>query len=286
MEENNFSTPAPAPVRRTFPTFGDLCAMLGILLGMQVAVGFVVSLVGGFVQGGGAGMTPDVQGRHLCLVYLTSMSLGLAGIVLYRRKRGGTERVVSFSTARLNPALLLWACVLLFAVDVVIEPLLALLPDAQPEVGRGIWTVVMLVGFAPLFEEVICRGVVLGSLRAKYGVWAAWVGSSLFFAVLHIVPVMVVNALFIGLILGWLCLATGSLWASMLLHAINNAAAYLLLVTVGGDMRLNELLGNRTLYAVVYAVALFVAVFSAYKIHGTLRRLKEAEKNRDAGPAA
>ncbi|MCM1301329.1 MAG: CPBP family intramembrane metalloprotease [Alistipes senegalensis] len=284
MEENNFS--GPVPVRRAFPTVGDLCAMLGILLGMQVLVAFVVSLVGGFVQGGGAEMTPDAQGRYLCLVYLTAMSLGLVGIVLYRRKRGGTERVVSFSTARLNPALLLWACVLLFAVDVVAEPLLALLPDTQPEVGRGIWTVVMLVGFAPLFEEVVCRGVVLGSLRAKYGVWVAWIGSSLFFAVLHVVPVMVVNALLIGLILGWLCLATGSLWASMLLHAINNAAAYLLLITVGDDVRLAELVGNRTLYAVLYAVALVVAVFSAYKIHGTLRQLKEAEKNRDAEPTA
>ena len=276
MEEKIFPTPVLG--RRAFPTFGDLCAMLGILLGMQVLVGFVVSLVGGFMQGSGAEMTPDAQGRYLCLVYLAAMSLGLVGIVLYRRKRGGTERVVSFSTARLNPALLLWACVLLFAVDVVIEPLLALLPDAQPEVGRGVWTVVMLVGLAPLFEEVICRGVVLGSLRAKYGVWVAWIGSALFFAVLHIVPTLVVNALFIGLILGWLCLATGSLWASILLHAINNAAAYLLLVTVGGDVRLKALVGNPTLYAVIYAVALFVAVFSAYKIHGTLRRLKETEK--------
>jgi len=279
MEENK-------SVRRAFPTVGDLCAMLGILLGMQVLVAFVVSLVGGFVQGGGAEMTPDAQGRYLCLVYLTSMSLSLIGIVLYRRKRGGTGRVVSFSTARLNPALLLWACVLLFAVDVVIEPLLALLPGKQPETGRGIWTMVMLVGFAPLFEEVICRGVVLGSLRAKYGIWAAWVGSSLFFAVLHIVPAMVVNALFVGLILGWLCLATGSLWASILLHAINNAAAYLLLITVGDDVRLIELVGNRTLYAVIYVVALVVAAFSAYKIHGTLRQLKEAEKMRDAEPAA
>lgn len=285
MEEKNFPAPAPASVRRAFPTFGDLCAMLGILLGMQVLVGFVVSLVGGFVQGGGAEMTPDAQGRYLCLVYLTAMSLGLVGIVLYRRKRGGTERVVSFSTARLNPALLLWACVLLFAVDVVIEPLLALLPDAQPEVGRGIWTVVMLVGLAPLFEEVICRGVVLGSLRVKYGVWAAWLGSSLFFAVLHIVPTMVVNALFVGLILGWLCLATGSLWASILLHAVNNAAAYLLLVTVG-DVRLNELVGNRTLYAVIYAVALFVAVFSAFKMHAALRLLKAAEQNGESEPTA
>lgn len=282
MKENNFSD----SVRRAFPTVGDLCAMLGILLGMQVAVAFVVSLVGGFMQGSSAELAPDAQGRYLCLVYLTAMSLGLIGIVLYRRKRGGTGRVVSFSTARLNPALLLWGCVLLFAVDVVIEPLLALLPDVQLDMGRGIWTIVMLVGFAPLFEEVVCRGVVLGSLREKYGVGVALVGSSLFFAVLHIVPVMVVNALFIGLILGWLCLATGSLWAPMLLHAINNAAAYLLLTTVGGDVRLIELVGNRTLYAVIYAVALFVAVFSAYKIYGTLRRLKEAEQNRDAEPTA
>lgn len=129
----------------------------------------------------------------------------------------------------LNPALLLWAFVLIFAVGVVLEPLLRLMPELSLEVGRGFWTILSLVIFAPIFEELICRGVVLGSLRGKFGVTTAWLVSSLFFGVLHGQPVQVINATVIGLVLGYVYLATDSLWSVMILHALNNAVAYLAL---------------------------------------------------------
>lgn len=275
MEENKISVSS----HRSFPTVGDLFALLGIVLGVQVVVGLLLSLVGGFAGFDPENTTPEMQGRYMCLVYLTTMSLGLLGAILYRRKRGGTGKVVSFSTARLNPMLLLWACVFLFAVGIVIEPLLSLLPSMQPDMGRGIWTLVMLVVFAPLFEEFLCRGVVLGSLRAKYGVMAAWLGSSLFFGILHILPQLVVNACIIGLILGYICLATDSIWASVILHAVNNAIAYVMLTLGNGDMLLIDWVGNDRIYAAIYVVALVVAFVSAYKMWQALRKLKETERN-------
>lgn len=275
MEENKISVSS----HRSFPTVGDLFAVLGIVLGVQVVVGLLLSLVGGFAGFDPETATPEIRVRYMCLAYLATMSLGLLGAILYRRKRGGTGKVVSFSTARLNPMLLLWACVFLFAVGIVIEPLLSLLPSMQPDMGRGIWTLVMLVVFAPLFEEFLCRGVVLGSLRAKYGVMAAWLGSSLFFGVLHILPQLVVNACVIGLILGYICLATDSIWASVILHAVNNAIAYVMLMLGDGDMLLIDWIGNDRIYAAIYVVALVVAFVSAYKMWQALRKLKETERN-------
>ena len=275
MEENQMKTLS----RRIFPTVGDLFAMLGIVLGAQVLIGLLLSVVSGFAGFDAETATADQLGRYMCILYLASMSLGLIGVLIYRRKRGGTGKVVSFSTARLNPILLLWACVFLFAVGVVIEPLLALLPDMQPKMGSGIWTLVMLVVFAPFFEEMLCRGVVLGSMRAKYGVVAAWLGSSLFFGVLHIAPQLVVNAVLIGLILGYICLATGSIWASILLHAANNALAYAMMSVGGGELLLIDRVGSKGLYAVIYGAALIVAALSAWKMWTALRRMKEAEKN-------
>ena len=267
-----------ATVRRLFPTVGDLFAMLGIVLGVQVVVGLLLSVVAGF---GGFDMqnaAPEAVGRYMCLLYLTTMSLGLLGAILYRRKRGGKGKLFPLSVARLNPVLLLWACVFLVAVSVVIEPLLSLLPNIQQDMGRGVWTLVMLVVFAPLFEEFICRGVVLGSMRAKYGVMTAWLGSSLFFGVLHLSPMLVVNAFVLGLILGYICLATDSIWASVLLHAFNNAIAYVILIFGDGERLLIDWIGNRTLYIVIYCVAAVVAVVSAYKMWMALRHMKEAEK--------
>ena len=283
MEENTISTPS----RRSFPTVGDLFALLGIVLGVQAVVGLVLSLVGGFAGFDPKEATPELQGRYMCLLYLTTMSLGLIGAVLYRRKRGGTGKVISFSTVRLNPVLLLWACLFLVAVGVVIEPLLALLPEfpsMQPDMGRGIWTVVMLLVFAPVFEELLCRGVVLGSLRTKYGVWVAWLGSSLFFGVLHLAPQLVVNACIIGLILGYICLATDSIWAPMILHAVNNAIAYATLLLGGGDFLLRGWIANDVIYGMIYAAALAVAFVSAYKMWQTLGRLNAAETGTEIVP--
>lgn len=270
------STESP---KRRFPTIGDLLAMLGIVLGVQIVVGLLLSLVAGFAGAGPEQLLHD--GRYLCLTFLASMSLALTGVLLYRRRRGGTGRIVSFSTRRLHPMLLLWSFVLIFAVGIVIEPLLDLLPDLTPDLGRGFWTILMTVVFAPLFEELLCRGVVLGSIRQRYGVIAAWLGSAAFFGILHLNPVQVVNAFILGLILGYIYLATESIWAPVILHALNNTVAYVMLATAG-DLLFIDLIGSRTLYGAVYIVALAVAGLSAYKIWESLRRMKAAEKI-DAG---
>lgn len=187
-----------------------------------------------------------------------------------------------FSARGLNPALLLWAFVLMFAVGVVLEPLLRLMPELSLEVGRGFWTILSLVIFAPIFEELICRGVVLGSLRGKFGVTTAWLVSSLFFGVLHGQPVQVINATVIGLVLGYVYLATDSLWSVMILHALNNAVAYLALATGHGNALLIDLVGSRTLYVLIYIAALALSAVSGYMMLRALRRMKEAEKNPSA----
>ena len=210
------------------------------------------------------------------------MSITLAGILYYRRARGGSGPWARFSARGLNPALLLWAFVLMFAVGVVLEPLLRLMPELSLEVGRGFWTILSLVIFAPIFEELICRGVVLGSLRGKFGVTTAWLVSSLFFGVLHGQPVQVINATVIGLVLGYVYLATDSLWSVMILHALNNAVAYLALATGHGNALLIDLVGSWTLYVLIYIAALALSAVSGYMMLRTLRRMKEAEKNPSA----
>lgn len=268
--------------RRRFPTVGDMLALLGIALGAQIVVGTAAML---FMLFAGHGfdyksMEPAALGKLMAALYFCSMSITLAGILYYRRARGGSGPWARFSARGLNPALLLWAFVLIFAVGVVLEPLLRLLPELSLDVGCGFWTILSLVLFAPVFEELICRGVVLGSLRSRYGVTIAWLVSSLFFGILHGQPVQVVNAFVVGLVLGYVYIATDSLWAAMILHALNNAVAYLMLVTGHANTLLIDLIPGRTLYVAVYVVALAVLVVSGYMMWRALRRMKEAEKNR------
>ncbi len=162
----------------------------------------------------------------------------------------------------------------------VLEPLLVLLPPAPVEgIGAGSWSMLALVVLAPLFEELICRGLVLESLRARYGVFVAWFGSSLFFGVMHIQPQLAVNAFFVGLVLAFLYLRTDSLWVAVLLHAFNNAIAYLLLRVSGGTVFVSELTGGGAVYYAAYAVSAVVCAVSARGVWRTLVRHTRAAKN-------
>ena len=100
--------------------------------------------------------------------------------------------------------------------------------------GRGFWAIITLVVMAPLLEEFLCRGIILESVRAKYGVVAALFLSSAFFAVLHGHPALAVNAFVMGLILGFIYIETNSIFSVVLLHAMNNGAAFLLIMVGRG----------------------------------------------------
>lgn len=75
---------------------------------------------------------------------------------------------------------------------------------------------------APLCEEIFFRGFVLpGLLRDFSPTWALLI-SSLLFAVAHADPGSFIPLFVIGLCLGFLRLHTGSSWASLSLHVLNN----------------------------------------------------------------
>lgn len=264
----------------SFPTVGDFFAMLGIVLGMQFVVG-AVALAAGFFSGSAVDASdPALRGARLAAVYVASMLPAYLLVLAYRHYRGGRGPVGRFALSGWNPALLVWAFVFMLAVGVVCEPLFDLLPEpADADLGRGGWTLFSVLVAAPVLEELLCRGVVLESLRGRYGTVAAWFFSSLFFGVLHGQLLLAVNAFVIGAILGYIYLVTGSLWASMLLHALNNAAAYLLMAAGLSDTLLIDLVGSRTLYAIIYIGALAVTAVSAWMMRRTLSRLRAgAEK--------
>lgn len=273
----------PTPVeRRPFPSAGDLLAMLGIVLGMQIAASLAVTFVTAVLGLEPVADDPLLQGRYMAAVYLLAMVPAYFMVLWYRHVRGGTGSIGCFSTRGLNPMLLLWAFVFMLAVSAVCEPLLSLLPAPKPcAFGRGGWALAVLVAAAPVLEELLCRGVVLGALRARYGAVAAWLVSALFFGVLHLQPVLVINAFVIGLILGYVYIVTDSLWATMILHALNNAVAYLLLLTGHGDAMLSDLVGG-TVYWIVYAGAVVVTLLSAWMAARTLRRMNEVRKKEEA----
>jgi CAAX protease family protein len=94
---------------------------------------------------------------------------------------------------------------------------------------------VLIIGAAPLSEEIFFRGFMYGGLRRRLPMWAAGLIAGLIFGALHytgpdsigVVPQLAV----LGFILAWLYERTGSLWPAILMHALNNALAFVVVTT-------------------------------------------------------
>ena len=90
-----------------------------------------------------------------------------------------------------------------------------------------------LIAFgAPIAEEVIFRGQLFSALsQTRLGVSGATVVTSALWALLHLSePWLSVGLIFVmGLVFGWMIYRFGSLWVTMVAHAVWNASYALLI---------------------------------------------------------
>ena len=125
------------------------------------------------------------------------------------------------------------------AAAFVIEPLTLLLPPMPESLEKimkdllensPLWVSLISVSiFAPLFEEWLCRGLVLrGLLHNKMNPTSAIMISAVFFAVLHANPWQAIPAFLLGAFFGYVYYKTGSLKLTMAMHCANNTFAALL----------------------------------------------------------
>lgn len=127
----------------------------------------------------------------------------------------------------------------------------------QAEKGGAVPALALLVIVPPLCEETLFRGILLRGLASRFGFGVALGATSLLFAFLHQWLVQGMIMLFLACYFGTLVFLTGSLWSSILAHAVNNFAV-LALTWAFGD-RVQDLEGPWWMYglsALVVGVAL------------------------------
>ena len=276
--------------RYKFPTWTDFLALAGMYLVIQLVVSMAVMLFGvrmpdlSELESADYAVARQAQEAvaqvNFC-TYPLIMGAMIAATLLYRHLRQGNRQFGRYAARGLNPVLILWGIALMVAVNVVLEPLLQLLPPIPDLYGRGVKTMLLTIVLAPIAEEFLCRGILLDAARARGGTVYGLFFSSLFFGVIHFYPAAVVNAFIMGLVLGFIYIRSDSLYIVVILHAFNNALALLLLMFGYGNTTLYELLaanGHRTLYAVVYGVSLAIFFISGYMVWQTISRLRKEEQ--------
>ena len=83
---------------------------------------------------------------------------------------------------------------------------------------------------APIIEEILMRGVVLGGLRNSYGTVTALLISAMLFACLHFNMVQTLSAFVCGIVLGLLYIKTSSIFCCMIAHGGYNLISYIMMV--------------------------------------------------------
>jgi membrane protease YdiL (CAAX protease family) len=102
--------------------------------------------------------------------------------------------------------------------------------SATPAVGRrfpwlgAVLMFLLVAGAVPFFEEVLFRGVLYTWLESRLGLWPAVLLSSALFGVAHLRTGLATAAATgaAGVVLALAFYYSGSLWAPILMHAINN----------------------------------------------------------------
>ena len=181
------------------------------------------------------------------------------------------QKSVPLNSARFGriglPLSFLIIFLLVFTFNIATEPLYSWMgvPDFLREFYENMklnpWSSFLtVVIFAPLFEEFLCRGIILRGLLQHISPLKAIVWSALMFAVMHLNPWQALPAFIVGLLMGWIYWKTGSLWATIFIHFVNNGFSFLITILfpqVAADATLASLLPQNTYLIVLSASIIF-----------------------------
>ena len=234
----------------------DLLVAVATLFAASVATAIIWGVWSG-VQAAASGQTdPDAIARAigepgvLAQMLMVIIGMSAAALVLYfvRQPASAGERARSFQALR-QRSTLVWTVLVGVAVFLGSATVSWLMRqagvEAAPsneamilEAGRRwpLFLVLFAVVLAPMYEELLFRRVLFGRFLRGGRPWLGLVLSSLAFALLHEVPgmsdnsaaaVLMLLAVYAGMgaAFAWLYWRTGTLWAPILAHGLNNGLA-------------------------------------------------------------
>lgn len=202
-----------------------LTGLVVLLLPIVLAVGWLVLVA--------TGLLPKSLWPMAIPIAAASEVVGLATLM---RRRGWGWRELGFTRTRRSLWHLLWEVPAILLGSVVIAMTLGHLLGISPEGTKASeltegttpgWLLLAVAAagviLVPLAEEIFFRRMLLDWLRARMPVAAAAVLSGVLFGLVHVAPAAVLYIAPAGVGLAWLRLRHGTLWASFIGHATNNA---------------------------------------------------------------
>ncbi|WP_165774735.1 CPBP family intramembrane glutamic endopeptidase [Candidatus Viridilinea mediisalina] len=200
---------------------------LGVGLSLLSRV-FDLDLTGGFVS-------PTI--------YVTGMAIYLSGVLaiyVFAARRSGWAALgckpAPFFDYLLVPPLFLLEITALIGVNLLVGRLAGGFENPQVDAisgGQALGNVELVMLFlliailVPFVEELFFRGMLYPLLRQRMGAVLAITLNAAIFALFHVIPILLPGLFVVGLFLAYLRERSGSIWPSVLLHAMQNGMALL-----------------------------------------------------------
>lgn len=221
---------------------------MAVLLPIWVAGGFFLAqIVAGVVLDGLKALGVSFSGLNSSMfqtivsavVYLFTLAI-VIGLPWLIRKSRTTKAEIGFTQhmAWLDIALALGGFFIYLALSSILTNLATHLPfynaDQAQDTGfvhlsqgyEYLLAFLTLVVIAPVCEEILFRGYLLGKLRKYVPVWVAILVTSALFGAIHLQLNVGVDVFALSIILCLLRVGTGRLWPSIVLHMIKNGLAF------------------------------------------------------------
>lgn len=223
----------------------------------------------------------EFVGQELATFIYYLLSMGLPFWILYSMRKSNTgERSFNFKIEFKTtiPLILLATLGIQYSLTLPISTLIPM-SDSMREAfsmalgnPRNIFSIATLVILAPIFEELIFRGIILNGLLKRYSPVLSIVVSSLLFAAVHLNPWQFVSAFILGLFIGWVYLRTKSISLAIIIHAFNNLAAILpellgFSSNYDNKISLSEYFGGSFNYALIITFAGLTFITCIYLIN-------------------
>jgi uncharacterized protein len=232
------ATTAPSEDRGQLPDSGWGPGQTLVGLAVLLAVTLIqVSVIAAF--------DPDLESLAARLVLQTLLALSLVGVAFLLTNPGQLTQpsLLGLRSALVppwKPATLAYLVYIgcAIAIAALIQPEQE---DVTEELGYGesgladVAVGVLIVGIAPITEEIFFRGFMFAGLRRKLPFIAAALISAGVWGLFHYTGPgtwgVVLQLAVFGVILAWLYERTGSLWPTIAVHALNNALAFAILTS-------------------------------------------------------
>jgi membrane protease YdiL (CAAX protease family) len=209
--------------------------LLGVLIGLLITIKVKPGL-------------NELIGKEASLLIYYLLVNGITfGIAYLIRKQITHKNSFNFTIENkpIIPFIIIGSFVLIFGIATPIQSLIPLTESFKKGLMEfhsqtGILTFLLMVIAAPIFEELIFRGIILDGLLKRYSPLVSILISSLLFGFAHVNPWQFILGLIIGLFFGWVYYKTRSVLPSIIMHASVNLCGYLLRNFVDINSHIND----------------------------------------------